>query len=134
MAKRILAVDDENDIRVVIEAILSSKGHEVDTAVDGEDALVKLNQRKYDLVILDIMMPKLDGYGTLKEIRNRGLGDLPVVMLTAKAADKDVWKGYEEGVTYYLTKPFENVQLLNIVNYLIGDLSPQEKKSLEAQL
>ena len=134
MAKRILAVDDETDIRAIIEAVLSSKGYEVDTAVDGEDALVKIGQGKYDLVILDIMMPKLDGYGVLKEIRERGLTELPVVMLTAKTTDADVWKGYEEGVTYYITKPFENVRLGNIVDYLIGDLSPQEKSRLEAEL
>lgn len=134
MAKRILAVDDESDIRTIIEAVLTSKGYEVETAVDGEDALVKLNQGRYDLVILDIMMPKLDGYGVLKELRTRGMGKLPVVMLTAKSTDKDVWKGYEEGVTYYITKPFENVRLSNVVDYLIGDLSPQEKARLETQL
>jgi len=95
MVKHILAVDDESDIRTIIEALLTSKGYKVDTAVDGEDALVKLNQGAYDLVILDIMMPKLDGYGVLEELRKRGLGDLPVIMLTAKSTDKDVWKGYE---------------------------------------
>ena len=134
MAKRILAVDDESDIRMIIQAVLAGKGYEVDTAVDGEDALVKLNQGKYDLVVLDIMMPKLDGYGVLKEIRERGLGDMPVVMLTAKSTDKDVWKGYEEGITYYITKPFENVRLANIVDYIIGDLTPEERRRLETQL
>jgi len=134
MAKRILAVDDESDIRMIIEAVLTSKGYEVETAVDGEDALMKLNQGKFNLVILDIMMPKLDGYGTLKAIRERGLNELPVVMLTAKSTDKDVWKGYEEGVTYYITKPFENTRLANIIDYLIGDLTPQEKARLETQL
>ncbi len=134
MAKRILAVDDESDIRMIIQAVLAGKGYEVDTAIDGEDALVKLNQKKYDLVVLDIMMPKLDGYGVLKEIRQRGLNELPVVMLTAKSTDKDVWKGYEEGVTYYITKPFENIRLANIVDYVIGDLSPQERQRLETQL
>jgi len=134
MVKHILAVDDESDIRTIIEALLTSKGYKVDTAVDGEDALVKLNQGAYDLVILDIMMPKLDGYGVLEELRKRGLGDLPVIMLTAKSTDKDVWKGYEEGVTYYVTKPFENVRLSNIVDYLIGGLSPGERAKLESQL
>lgn len=134
MVKHILAVDDESDIRTIIEALLTSKGYKVDTAVDGEDALVKLNQGAYDLVILDIMMPKLDGYGVLEELRKRGLGDLPVIMLTAKSTDKDVWKGYEEGITYYVTKPFENVRLSNIVDYLIGGLSPGERAKLESQL
>jgi len=134
MAKKILAVDDESDIRMIIQAVLAGKGYEVDTAVDGEDALIKLNQKSYDLVVLDIMMPKLDGYGVLKEIRERGMNDMPVVMLTAKSTDKDVWKGYEEGITYYITKPFENVRLANIVDYVIGDLTPDEKRRLETQL
>ena len=80
------------------------------------------------------MMPKLDGYAVLREIRGRGWGDLPVVMLTAKASDQDVWKGYEEGATYYMTKPFNNQMFLNIIDYLIGDLTPQEKKALEMHL
>ncbi len=134
MAKRILAVDDENDIRVIIKAVLSARGYDVELAVDGEEAIVKLNQGTYDLVILDIMMPKLDGHGVLKEIRTRGLTNLPVVMLTAKSTDKDVWEGYEEGATYYITKPFENIRLGNIVDYLIGDLPPQERAKLETQL
>lgn len=134
MTKKILAVDDETDIRLVVESLLESSGYDVDTACDGEEALMKINQNKYDLVVLDIMMPKIDGYEVLKEIRSRGSRSMPVVMLTAKATDKDVWKGYEEGVTYYITKPFVNQTFLNIVSYLIGDLSAYEKARLETQL
>jgi DNA-binding response OmpR family regulator len=134
MAKHVLAVDDEADIRMILESLLKSSGYEVDTASDGEDAATRLNEGRYDLVVLDVMMPRRDGYEVLRDIRGRGLHDLPVVMLTAKASDKDVWKGYEEGVTYYMTKPFTNQAFLNIVNYLVGDLSPQEKERLEAQL
>jgi DNA-binding response OmpR family regulator len=134
VAKRILAVDDEADIRMIIEGLLASGGYDVTTAEDGEDAMVKLNKGKFDLAVLDVMMPKRDGFEVLKSIRGGGNDSLPVIMLTAKATDKDVWKGYEEGVTYYLTKPFSNQQLLNIVNYLIGDLPPHEKERLEALL
>jgi two-component system alkaline phosphatase synthesis response regulator PhoP/two-component system response regulator VicR len=134
MAKRILAADDETDIRLIVESLLKSSGYDVDTACDGEEAMTKFNQNRYDLVVLDIMMPKLDGYGVLKAIRDHGSKSMPVVMVTAKATDKDVWKGYEEGATYYITKPFINQAFLNIVNYLIGDLSPHEKERLETQL
>jgi DNA-binding response OmpR family regulator len=134
VAKRVLAVDDETDIRMVVESLLKSSGYEVDTACDGEEAMMKYDHGRYDLVVLDIMMPKRDGYEVLKEIRSRGLQRAPVIMLTAKATDKDVWKGYEEGATYYITKPFVNQTFLNIVNYLIGDLPPHEKEKLEAHL
>lgn len=134
VAKRVLAVDDETDIRMIVESLLKSGGYEVDTACDGEDAIMKYNRNKYDLVVLDIMMPKRDGYEVLKEIRSRGPESAPVIMLTAKATDKDVWKGYEEGATYYITKPFVNQTFLNIVNYLIGDLPRHEKEKLEAHL
>ncbi len=134
MAKRVLAVDDETDIRMIIEGLLTAGGYEVTTAEDGEDALVKFNKAQFDLVILDVMMPKRDGYEVLQEIRESPKSEVPVIMLTAKATDKDVWKGYEVGATYYLTKPFSNQQLLNIVKYLIGDLPPHERERLETQL
>jgi DNA-binding response OmpR family regulator len=134
VGKRVLAVDDETDIRMIIEGLLKSGGYEVETAEDGEDALGKFNKGRFDLVILDVMMPKRDGYEVLREIRQGPKGETPVVMLTAKATDKDVWKGYEEGATYYLTKPFSNQQLLNIVKYLIGDLPPHERERLETHL
>jgi DNA-binding response OmpR family regulator len=134
MGKRVLVVDDETDIRVILEGLLKSSGYEVDTAQDGEEALLKLNRAKYDLIILDIMMPKRDGYEVLREIRQSDSSTLPVIMLTAKASDKDVWKGYEEGATYYITKPFKNRMLLNIVNYIIGDMSANEKARLESLL
>jgi DNA-binding response OmpR family regulator len=134
VAKKVLAVDDETDIRTIIQGLLTSGGYEVTTAEDGEDALTKFNQGRFDLVLLDVMMPKRDGYEVLKAIRESPRGNTPVVMLTAKATDKDVWKGYEEGATYYLTKPFSNQQLLNIVKYLIGDLPPHERARLETLL
>ncbi len=134
MPKRVLAVDDETDIRIVVESLLESSGYDVDMACDGDEALEKFRQSSYDLVVLDIMMPKRDGYEVLKEMRRNGPEKLPIVMLTAKAMEKDVWKGYEEGVTYYMTKPFVNQTFLNIVNYLIGDLSPREREKIEALL
>lgn len=134
MAKKILVVDDEPDIHAVIKTLLAKKDYEVQTASDGQEALQKLSTGKYDLIILNVLMPNVDGFTVLLRIREGGQTDLPVVMLTALSSDRDMWKGYEKGATYYLTKPFENKQLVSIVDYLIGDLPRDERLRLECSL
>ena len=134
MTKKILEVDDEPDIHSVIKAVLSKKDYDVQSASDGQEALEKLSTQKYDLIILDVLMPNVDGFTVLQRIREGGQTDLPVVMLTAMSSGRDIWKGYEKGATYYLTKPFENKQLVNIVDYLIGDLPRDERLRLELNL
>lgn len=134
MGKKILVVDDEPDIHSVIKAVLSKKDYNVQTASDGREALQKLSAEKFDLIILDVLMPNIDGFTVLQRIREGGLIDLPVVMLTAMSSERDMWKGYEKGATYYLTKPFENKQLVNIIDYLIGDLPQEERLRLELNL
>lgn len=133
MGKRILVVDDEDDIRFLIRTLLSRQGYEVEEAEDGEVALKKLSSGDYDLMVLDIMMPKLDGYGVMKKLQERGML-LPVVMLTAKADDESVWEGYKQGATLYVTKPFENRLIIDAVNYLIGDISEDERRRIERAL
>jgi DNA-binding response OmpR family regulator len=134
VGKKILVVDDEPDIHSVIKAVLSKKDYNVQTASDGREALQKLSAEKFDLIILDVLMPNIDGFTVLQRIREGGLIDLPVVMLTAMSSERDMWKGYEKGATYYLTKPFENKQLVNIIDYLIGDLPQEERLRLELNL
>ena len=134
MSKKILVVDDEPDIHNVIKAILSKKDYDVQTASDGQEALQKLSTEKYDLIILDVLMPNVDGFTVMQRIRESGQTDLPVVMLTAMSSDRDMWKGYEKGATYYLTKPFDNKQMVNIIDYLIGDLPRDERLRLELSL
>ncbi|MFH1422561.1 MAG: response regulator [Planctomycetota bacterium] len=134
MGKKILAADDERDIRIVVKAVLSKKGYEVHTASDGQEAIDRLSSEEFSLVILDVLMPKLNGFSVLQKIREQGKKELPVIMLTALSSDKDVWNGYEKGATYYLPKPFENKQLINIVDYLIGDLPEEERKKIETTL
>jgi two-component system response regulator VicR len=134
MSKKILVVDDEPDIHTVIKTILSKKDYDVQTASDGQEALQKLSTEKYDLIILDVLMPNVDGFTVLLRIRESGQTDLPVVMLTAMSSDRDMWKGYEKGATYYLTKPFDNKQMVNIIDYLIGDLPRAERLRLELSL
>ncbi len=131
--KKILVVDDESDIRAIVGGLLAQHGYEVLQARDGAEALMLLRKRHFDLMVLDIMMPKLDGYQVMESLKSIN-PDLPVVMLTARATDKDVWKGYVEGCHYYVTKPFELETLIRAVNYLLSGLSDPHRRELEELL
>jgi two-component system response regulator ResD len=133
MGKKVLVVDDEEDIRFLVRMLLSKNGYEVDEAENGEVALNKLSQKKYDLVVLDIMMPKLDGWGVMRELKKRNLS-VNVLMLTAKSDDDSTWEGYKQGATLYVPKPFDNKKLLDMVNFLIGDISEEERQRIEREL
>ncbi len=107
MTKKILIVDDEPNIVMTLEYAFKKKGFEVFIARDGGEALEILEYTVPDAVILDIMMPQVDGYQTLKWIKNnKALADVKVVFLTAKSKTSDIEKGMELGVDKYLTKPF----------------------------
>ena len=110
---RILVVDDNPTNLEVLCVRLNSQGYEVVTAVDGEDALVRARELEPDLVLLDVMMPKLDGISVLKELkRDTTLRFIPVILVTAKADTRDVVNGLEAGGDDYLTKPFEQAALV----------------------
>jgi CheY-like chemotaxis protein len=131
--KTVLVVDDESDIRDIVGGLLANHGYQVVLAKDGTEAVMLLRKRKFDLMVLDIMMPLMDGYQVMEALK--GINpELPVVMLTAKSAQKDVWKGYVEGCHYYLTKPFELETLIRSVNYLLTDLSDPTRRDLEKLL
>ena len=107
MAKKILAVDDERHIVRLVQVNLERQGFEVVTAYDGKEALEKVEAENPDLIVLDVMMPYMDGFEVLQNLkRNQNTRDIPVIMLTAKAQDADVFKGWQSGVDCYLTKPF----------------------------
>ena len=113
MTKKILVVDDEEVVRRFLRIYLTNWGYEVKEAVDGEQALEELENDNFDLVICDIIMPNKDGWQVLKEVKsNPKTKDIPVIVLTAKNEDSDMFKGYELGASYYLTKPFTKTQLL----------------------
>lgn len=123
MPKKILAVDDERHIVRLIQVNLERAGYEVVTAYDGREALKKIAEERPDLVVLDVMMPYMDGLETLKQIRsNPELRELPVIMLTAKAQDQDVFVGYSSGADIYLTKPFNPMELLTFVKRIFTEL------------
>ncbi len=113
MQKHILAADDEPNIRRLVEVNLNRAGYRVTLASDGLDALEKFTVERPDLVVLDWMMPRMDGYTVLRRLKaNPATADVPVLMLTAKAQDHDIFEGWRAGVDSYLTKPFNPAELL----------------------
>lgn len=109
MDKRILIVDDEPAIVKGLQFSLKQDGYDADAAYDGEEAVEKFFQNRYDLVVLDVMLPKLNGLGVLQRIREHSA--LPVIMLTAKGEDIDKILGLEYGADDYITKPFNILEL-----------------------
>jgi two-component system, OmpR family, alkaline phosphatase synthesis response regulator PhoP len=121
--KKILAVDDEKHIVRLVQVNLERAGYEVVTAYDGKEALDKVRDENPDLVVLDVMMPYMDGFEVLQTLRrNPETRDIPVIMLTAKAQDQDVFKGWQSGVDCYLTKPFNPMELLSFVKRIFDSL------------
>lgn len=116
MALKILVCDDERHIVRLIQVNLEKNGYQVVTAYDGKEGLEKIRAEKPNLVVLDVMMPYMDGFEVLKSLRkDPDFMDLPVIMLTAKAQDKDVFEGYHYGADMYLTKPFNPIELVTFV-------------------
>ena len=111
---RILVVDDEADIRQLVRELLERAGHEVVEASNGREAVKEFYARQPDLVILDVSMPVLDGWETLKRIRE--VSEAPVLMLTARAQELDKVRGLQSGADDYITKPFGRQELLARVN------------------
>lgn len=116
MAK-ILIVDDEEKIREVIKEYAHFTGYETEESCDGMDALNKISTNKFDLVIMDVMMPKLDGYTAVKEIRKNS--NVPIIMLSARVEEYDKLFGFEMGVDDYVTKPFSPKELMARVSAIL---------------
>ena len=127
---RILVVDDEPRIRKLICDFLKMSGYETVEAQDGQEALDRFYEGKVDLIILDIMMPKIDGYGVLKDIRNNS--EVPVIMLTAKSEEKDELLGFSLGVDEYVTKPFSPKVLVARVDAVLKRTSASNEDTIEA--
>ena len=108
---RILVVEDTKDMNFLIVKTLKKAGYSVDGCFNGEEALLHLLGAEYDAILLDIMMPKLNGYDLLKQLREKGI-DTPVLFLTAKDAVSDRVKGLDLGADDYLVKPFDFDELL----------------------
>jgi two-component system alkaline phosphatase synthesis response regulator PhoP len=131
MAKgRILVVDDEIYIVHILDFSLGMEGYEVITALDGEQALEKARAEKPDLIVLDIMMPKLDGYETCKMLKAEAdTKDIPVILLSAKGRNVDQKIGFEVGADDYITKPFSPRKLVERINAILGQSSSQRMQA-----
>ena len=114
---RILIVDDEEKIRSVIREYAEFEGYEVDEAVDGIEAVDKCYEKRYDLIIMDVMMPKLDGFSACKKIKK--IHNTPILMLSARGEEYDKLFGFEIGIDDYVVKPFSPKELMARVNVII---------------
>jgi CheY-like chemotaxis protein len=118
---RVLVVDDDDVIRQLITVNLELEGFDVETAVDGQDCLDKVKDVRPDVVTLDIMMPRLDGWEAASRLRaDPETADLKVVLLSARAQEADLARGDRIGVDAYLTKPFDPDELIAVVRRLAG--------------
>lgn len=114
---RILVVDDEKNIREVIKEYAEFEGHEVSEACDGMQAIEMVKSSDYDIIIMDVMMPRLDGYSACKEIRK--IKQIPVMMLSARGEEYDKLFGFEIGVDDYVVKPFSPKEVMARVNAIV---------------
>ncbi len=122
MNKRILIVDDEPNIVISLDYLMRREGFEVEVAIDGEAALQTLQTYIPDLILLDVMLPKVNGFEVCQRIRaNPKLAPVKVIMLTAKGRDIEVAKGLNLGADAYITKPFSTKELVLQVRTLLGN-------------
>ncbi|MDU5569658.1 MAG: response regulator transcription factor [Peptoniphilus harei] len=115
---KILVVDDEKSIREVIRTYAEFEGHEVVEARDGLEAIDKVREEDFDVIVMDIMMPKLDGFSSYKEIKK--IKNIPVLMLSARDEEYDKLFGFEIGIDDYVTKPFSPKELMARLNVIVN--------------
>lgn len=118
---RILITDDSAEIRHLVSAIFAEEGHKVSVAGGGAAALQAMEEELPDVLVLDLMMPRMDGYEVLEKIREAGaIDDLKILVLTAKSQESDWVRGYKLGADFYVTKPFLPDELVEAVDLLIS--------------
>lgn len=132
MAKTILIVDDEERMRVLIEAYLKKENFNVLNAENGEEALTVFKSNTVDLVVLDIMMPIMDGWTTCRELRK--ISNVPIIMLTAKSEDEDQLLGFSLGTDSYVTKPFSPKILAARIVALLKRAYPENNKEINSNV
>ncbi|MCD8025149.1 MAG: response regulator [Candidatus Gastranaerophilales bacterium] len=121
MSKKILIVDDEKDITETLSFMLHAEGYEVIAGYDGEEGLKLAKEQAPDLIILDIMMPKINGYKIARLLKyDNKYKHIPIIMVTARTQDTDKLIGEETGANEYITKPFEFEEILKCVNKYLG--------------
>lgn len=126
--RKILVVDDDPSVRRLVSDVLEIEGYQVDAVADGASALLHVASERPDCIVLDVMMPGLDGHEVLARLREHedgvdGSGMVPVVMLTAAADDQQAWRAWSGGVDYFLAKPIDVEHLLRVLDYLTSGSS-----------
>ena len=123
MAK-ILVVEDEPEIRILVKTILEKAGYSVVEAEDGEAALRLVNEEEPDLVLLDVMIPGIEGWEVCRRIReNEATRRLPIIMVTVRTTDEDIQRSVECGANAHINKPFDQRELLDTIKKLLGETS-----------
>jgi two-component system chemotaxis response regulator CheY len=122
--KRILIIDDAATVRMYHRNILQEAGYEVEEAINGMEALEKALLSQFDLYLVDVNMPKLDGYGFLRELRTQDIAQAPAIMISTEATEADRKRAYAAGANLYLVKPIQPEQLLAPVALLLGEVNP----------
>ena len=127
--KRLLIVDDEDKIREVIREYAEFSGYEAEEAADGMSAIGMVKLNDYDLIIMDVMMPKLDGFSAVKEIQK--IKNIPVIMLSARGEEYDKLFGFELGIDDYVVKPFSPKELMARVNAVLARRNATKEKTAD---
>jgi two-component system chemotaxis response regulator CheY len=122
--KKILIIDDAATVRMYHRNILQEAGYAVEEAINGMEALEKALQSQFDLYLVDVNMPKLDGYGFLRELRTQDIAQAPAIMISTEATEADRKRAYAAGANLYLVKPIQPEQLLMPVALLLGEVNP----------
>jgi two-component system, OmpR family, response regulator len=132
---RILVVDDNDDVRQLVGSVLAAEGYKVTQASNGEKAMQSMNAQPPDLVVLDVMMPEVDGYSVLKRMVEEGFKKKTrVLLLTAKTSEQDWIRGYRLGADRYLTKPFTMEELLRTITDMFRMTIEQLRKEREKEI
>ncbi|MFH1422159.1 MAG: protein kinase [Planctomycetota bacterium] len=130
---RVLVVDDEDDIRILLSSFLESINYNYVNAMNGEEALEAILKSSFDLVILDLYMPRMNGFQFLRRMRIEGI-DTPVIILTASPLEQDMLSSYRIGANYYLSKPFSAKKLKDVITYFVENISDEERQNLESRI
>jgi two-component system chemotaxis response regulator CheY len=121
--KRILIIDDAATVRMYHRNILQEAGYAVEEAINGLEALEKALQSSFDLYLVDVNMPKLDGYGFLRELRTQDIPQAPAIMISTEATEADRKRAYAAGANLYMVKPIQPEQLLAPIALLLGEIN-----------
>ena len=120
MPPKILAIDDENDVLLIIKTALSGQGYEILTASNGYDGLAMAEDQKTDVILLDLRMPEMDGMEVLEQLRdNEKTQSIPVIVLTGISDKTKIREALDKGITYYIVKPFECQDLISKISLAI---------------